>query len=68
MNLHEFPSIQDKPSKTNLQKKIKQSNDIQEEIEKFESNGGVVKVIASFGSAPKHCSCKQVNDSYLMRS
>ena len=68
MNLHEFPSIQDKPSKSNIQKKIKQSNDIQDAIEKFKSSGGVVKVIASFGSVPKHCSYKQVNDSYLMRS
>ena len=68
MNLSEFPSIQDKPSKSNLQKKIKQSNDIQDAIDKFKSKGGVVKVIASFGSVPKHCSYKQVNDSYLMRS
>ena len=68
MNLSEFPSIQDKPSKSNLQKKIKQSNDIQDAIEDFESKGGVVRVCASFGSVPKHCSYKKVNDSYLMRS
>ena len=41
MNLSEFPSIQDKPSKSNLQKKIKQSNDIQDAIDKFKSSGGV---------------------------
>ena len=63
MNLHEFPSVQNE-NKTNLNKKIKQSELLQKQIEKFKSNGGVVKVIAAFGLAPKHCSYKEVNDSY----
>ena len=63
MNLHEFPSVQNE-NKTNLNKKIAQSELLQKQIEKFKSNGGVIKVFAAFGSVPKHCSYKEVNDSY----
>ena len=64
MNLHEFPLVQEQINKTSIQKKIAQSELLQKQIEKFKSNGGVIKVFAAFGHSPIHCSYKEVNDSY----
>ena len=64
MTFNEFPQVQTQINKTSIQKKIAQSELLQKQIEKFKSNGGVIKVFAAFGSVPKHCSYKEVNDSY----
>ena len=68
MTFNEFPQVQTQINKTSIQKKIAESEKLQEQIKKFKSNGGVIKVFAAFGSAPIHCSYKNVNDSYHLTS
>ena len=62
MNFDAFPSVQNE-SKTNIQKKLKESLDLSAEIEKWESKGGVIKIMKSIGSMPKYLTFHQGNAS-----
>ena len=64
MNFNEFPKVNTQINKTNMQDKLKESHDLNIEVEKWKANGGVIEFGPSFGSAPRHCSYKNVNDSY----
>lgn len=62
MNFDAFPSVQN-DNKINLKKKLKESRDLNIAIEKWKSKGGIIKMIKSIGSIPKHLTFHQGNAS-----
>ena len=62
MNFDAYPSLQN-DNKINLNKKLKESRDLNIAIEKWKSKGGVIQRIKSIGSIPKYLTFHQGNAS-----
>ena len=67
MNFDAFPSLQN-DNKINLNKKLKESRDLNIAIEKWKSKGGVIQVMKAIGSIPKYLTFKQGNDATHLTS